>query len=120
GMLGIAREIAGIQGHMFVSPPEYKAPKTTGKYANERLKLRIDNEIPDLVPRFVALAFYNIEVAPSDIWMQTYLSRVGIRPINNIVDITNYFMLQTGQPLHAYDYDKVKTGVLGVRLSKKG
>jgi len=133
GILGVAREIAGIQHHVFVSPPVYKAPKTTGKLFKQILPLEIKNEVPQLVPRFIAQVFANVEVRPSDFWMQTYLARLGVKPINNIVDITNYFMLLTGQPLHAYDYDKVcdlvepkaksqkpKAATLGVRLSKKG
>jgi len=120
GQLGVAREIAGIQGHTFVSPPIYKAAKTTGKIIKDKLPLQLKNEVPELVPRFVAQVFRNIKVAPSPVWLQSYLARVSIRPINNIVDITNYFMMLTGQPLHAYDYDKLKTGVLGVRLSRKG
>ncbi len=108
GQLGVAREIAGIYGKQFISPAMYKAPKTTGEYTDDSLGLEVRNEIPEVVPRFMAQVFENVKVGPSSLWMQTYLLRVGLRPINNVVDITNYFMLLTGQPLHAYDYDKVK------------
>lgn len=107
GMLGVAREIAGITGQNFVSPKVYLNPRTIVNDDNG-LQVAITNELPELVPRFMAQVFENIEVRQSPIWLQTYLSRVGLRPINTIVDITNYFMLQTGQPMHAYDYDKVK------------
>ena len=117
GMLGVARELAGIQGQAFKSPEWYsqdaKVPNPKGE-----LKLEVQNEVQNLAPRFCVVAMSDVEVKPSPIWLQSKLNRVGIRPINNIVDITNFYMLETAQPLHAYDYDKVKTGVLGVRLSK--
>ena len=107
GILGVAREIAGIFGKPFTSPAVYLKPKTA-LVDNSTKLLEIRNELPELVPRFVAQVFEQITIGPSPVWMQTYLSRVGIRPINNIVDITNYFMVLTGQPLHAYDLDKLK------------
>jgi phenylalanyl-tRNA synthetase beta chain len=121
GMLGIAREIAGIQHQPFKSPTWYQ--ETAGLPTDGRknvLKLSIKNDVPKLVPRFCAVAIKDIKVGPSPAWIQTRLAAAGVRPINNIVDITNYFMLETAQPLHAYDYDKIKSGVLGARLSKKG
>jgi phenylalanyl-tRNA synthetase beta chain len=74
----------------------------------ESLPLVVKNEIPALVPRFTAIAMSNIVIKPSPVWLQTYLYRTGVRPINNVVDLTNFFMLETGQPSHAYDYAKVK------------
>jgi phenylalanyl-tRNA synthetase beta chain len=121
GQLGIARELAGIQGHSFKSPDWYKEDADiTADGRNGSLKIEIKNQVPKLVPRFCALVIKDVKVGPSPLWLQSFLVRVGVRPINNIVDITNLVMLDTAQPLHAYDYDKVKTGVLGVRLSKKG
>ncbi len=105
GQLGIAREIAGILDKPFKSPSIYKLPKTG---TSENSDLTVNNEVPDLVPRFIAQVFDNLTVGPSPVWLQTYLHRLDVRPINNVVDATNYFMLLTGQPLHAYDYDKVK------------
>jgi phenylalanyl-tRNA synthetase beta chain len=108
GILGVAREIAGILGHDFTSPAIYsKIPALEQAVAGE-WPLEVINEIPELVPRIIAQVFSNITIKPSPLRIQTYLSRVGIRPINSIVDITNYFMVLTGQPLHAYDYDKVR------------
>lgn len=121
GQLGIARELAGIQGHSFKSPRWYgenASIKIDGRTSG--LELEVKNEVPELVPRFCAITILDVKVGPSPIWLQSKLSRLGVRPVNNIVDITNFFMLETAQPLHAYDYDKVKTGVLGVRLSKNG
>ncbi len=105
--MGLRAKIAGILGHQFASDPVYKLTKTAGE-PGKGSGLEIRNELPELVPRFVAQVFSNITVGPAPVWLQSYLSRVGIRPINNVVDITNYFMILTGQPLHAYDYDKVK------------
>lgn len=127
GQLGVAREIAGILGHKFTSPDWYLQPlKDVVEKSSETLPLEVRNEIPELVPRFMAVAMSGVEVKPSPIWIQSYLSRVGIRPINNVVDITNYIMMLTAQPLHAYDYDKVKaidggdTATLVVRKPHKG
>jgi phenylalanyl-tRNA synthetase beta chain len=107
GILGVAREVAGILGQPFSSPLVYRIPKTRSEIAVSG-RLTVRNELPNLVPRYMVQIFDDIVVRPSPLALQVYLSRVGIRPINNIVDITNYFMVLTGQPMHAYDYDKVK------------
>ncbi len=127
GQLGVAREIAGILGQKFISPDWYlQSPKNTAEQAGELLPLEVRNEIPELVPRFMTVAMSGIEIKPSPLWLQSYLSRVGIRPINNVVDVTNYMMMLTAQPLHAYDYDKVKAidsgdkAILVVRKPKSG
>jgi phenylalanyl-tRNA synthetase beta chain len=107
GWLGIAREIEGIQQRPYKSPEWYAPqPPFPTKEADE-LKLTVRNELPELVPRFVAVALRDVQVKPSPVWLQVDLARAGLRPINNIVDYTNWYMLLTGQPLHAYDYDKV-------------
>ncbi|HVW23354.1 MAG TPA: phenylalanine--tRNA ligase subunit beta [Candidatus Saccharimonadales bacterium] len=118
GALGVAREIAGITGHAFKSPDWYVANPTLP--SGDGLKLTVKNELPELSPRFTAAVMTGIEVKPSPVWLQIALSKVGVKAINNVVDLTNFYMLVTGQPLHAYDYDKLKTATLGVRLSKKG
>ncbi len=110
GLLGVAREIAGIQGQPFASPAWYldnRQPKFPAIGAT-KLPLTVTNELPKLVPRFTAVTMSSITVKPSPVWLQIGLTEAGIRPINNVVDLTNFWMLQTGQPLHAYDYDKVK------------
>ena len=107
GMMGIAREIAGIQHQKFTSPDWYRHDLSLDT-PDGPLKLEVKNELPDLVPRFVAVPMSDVTIKPSPVWVQINLVRLGIRPINNIVDLTNYYMLLTGQPLHAYDYDKVK------------
>lgn len=109
GQLGVAREIAGISHQAFRSPDWYGAPPEKLLHSTgANLPLEVHNELPSLVPRFVAISFSGVAVKGSPVWLQTYLQRVGVRPINNVVDVTNYLMLLTGQPMHVYDYDKLK------------
>ena len=118
GQLGVAREIAGIQHKQFNSPQWYvDAPVFVG---GEGLALDVFNDTPENTPRFMAVALKNIEVKPSPLWLQCELVRLGSKPINNIVDITNYIMLLTAQPTHAYDYDKLRGRALGVRMARSG
>lgn len=106
GQLGVAREIAGILGRPFTSPDWYR-PLSKALIGSNGLPLTLDNQLSASAPRFMAVALKDVELGPSPVWMQTYLQRVGVKSINNVVDITNYVMLVTGQPTHAYDYDKV-------------
>ena len=108
GWLGIAREIEGIYHRPYKSPAWYAmTPEIPGVEADE-LKLEVHNEIPELVSRFTAIVLRDVEVKQSPIWLQADLARAGIHSINNIVDYSNFFMLETGQPIHIYDYDKVR------------
>lgn len=108
GVLGVYRELAGIYHQQFEGPEWYSGDTYVLDAEAATLPLEVTNELPDLTPRFVMIPMSGVEVKPSPIWLQVHLMRAGIRPINNIVDITNYLMYLTGQPLHAYDYDKVK------------
>lgn len=118
GQLGVAREIAGIFHQQFVSPEWYKSEQ---KFAEaEGLELTVRNEAPELVPRFMAVAIRDITVQPSPLWLQCQLVAMGGKPINNIVDATNYIMLLTAQPTHAYDYDKLRRSRLEARLARDG
>jgi phenylalanyl-tRNA synthetase beta chain len=108
GNMGVAREIAGIQNLPFSSPEWYAPDASLPEPQSNELPLVVTNELPQLVPRFVAVPIAGVTIGPSPLWMQIVLRKLGIRPINNVVDITNYYMVLTGQPLHAYDYDKVK------------
>ena len=116
GQLGVAREIAGIFGQQFTSPEWYKAQQQFSMA--EGLDLMVTNDAPELVPRFMAVAIKDIEVKPSPLWLQCQLVAMGGKPINNIVDATNYIMLMTAQPTHAYDYDKLRGHQLGARLAR--
>ena len=118
GQLGVAREISGIFGQAFTSPDWYTVAQ---KFADgSGLKLDVYNDIPDLVPRFMAVAVKNVAVQPSPLWLQCQLVAMGGKPINSIVDATNYIMLMTAQPTHAYDYDKLRGGKLGARMAREG
>lgn len=118
GQLGVAREIAGILGHQFASPEWYKVLPEFNR--GEGLELTVKNDAYEKVPRFMAVAMKNIEVKPSPLWLQCALVAMGSKPINNIVDVTNYVMLLTAQPTHAYDYDKLRGRELGTRMARKG
>ena len=118
GQLGVAREIAGIFHQQFTSPDWYKSEQQfTGA---EGLELTVTNDAPELVPRFMVVAIRNVTVQPSPLWLQCQLVAMGGKPINNIVDATNYIMLMTAQPTHAYDYDKLRGSTLGARLARDG
>lgn len=118
GQIGVAREIAGIQGKQFTSPEWYMQQPEFA--AGEGLGLEVVNEAPEQVPRFVAVAIKNVEIKPSPLWLQAELVRLGGKPINNIVDATNYVMLLTAQPTHAYDYDKLHGHKLVSRMAHAG
>ena len=118
GQLGVAREIAGIFHQQFTSPEWYKSEQ---KFAEaEGLELTVTNDASELVPRFMAVAIRNVTVQPSPLWLQCQLVAMGGKPINNIVDATNYIMLMTAQPTHAYDYDKLRGHKLEARLARDG
>lgn len=118
GQLGVAREIAGILHQPFTSPAWYNLEQVFGD--GDGLPLTVSNDIPQLVPRFMAVAIRGVQVASSPFWLQCQLVAMGAKPINNIVDATNYVMLMTAQPTHAYDYDTLHGGQLGVRMARQG
>lgn len=118
GQLGVAREIAGILHQPFTSPTWYNLEQVFGD--GDSVPLAVSNDIPQLVPRFMAVAIRGVQVAPSPFWLQCQLVAMGAKPINNIVDATNYVMLMTAQPTHAYDYDTLQSGQLGARMARQG
>lgn len=123
GVIGFAREVAGIQGIAFHTPEWLTHLQSTTLVEGEAVEApRVIIEDTQLSDRFSAIVLSGaLESAESPLDIQTYLSRSGMRPINAIVDVTNYLMLLTGQPLHAYDYDKflqVSGGVNEVRVRK--
>jgi len=113
--IGIAREISSLAKTPFV----YQESDET-LIPTETLPLVVKVENPNLCKRYTAVVIKGIEVKPSPLWLQIKLLATGIRPVNNIVDITNYVMLDLGQPLHAFDYDKLKTARIIVRTAKRG
>ena len=125
GILGVARELAGIQNMKFTSPKWYLDAPVFNTFSDESLPIKAKVET-ELVPRFIVVSMKNIVVSESPDEIKSMLNYCGIKPINNVVDITNYLMQLTGQPLHAYDYDKVlakddgQEANLIARLSNKG
>jgi len=100
----IAWEIAA-QTHVKVNEPERIYTEAAATAATQRTSVTIDDK--DLCPRYVGGIIERVKVGPSPEWMQRRLRLVGVRAISNIVDITNYVMMEWGQPLHAFDYDKL-------------
>lgn len=113
-IIGIAREAAATFRKDFVLPDI----KPTGNNENVNDMISVDVEDGDLCKRYCARMVKNIKLAPSPEWMQRRLAASGIRPINNIVDITNYVMEEYGQPMHAYDYDTIADHKIVVRRAK--
>jgi phenylalanyl-tRNA synthetase beta chain len=108
GILGVAREVSGIFHNSFKSPDWYVINPEFSKFEGDPSPLVVTNELTELVPRFTAITMKNVKVGPSPLWLKIALAELGQKSINNIVDYTNWFMLLSGQPLHAYDYDRVK------------
>lgn len=111
-MLGIARDLAA-KFELEISEPalevvEHDPPST----------VTVDVEDPEACPRFVARLSRGVSIGPSPLWMRQRLERAGVRPISNVVDVTNYVMLELGQPLHAFDQDLVRGGVLRVHRAE--
>lgn len=115
-VLGIAREAAATFRKRFF-PPKEDTSEGSGD-VHELLKVTVED--PELCPRYTARMVKNLRLAPSPKWMQLRLASAGIRPINNLVDITNYVMLEYGQPMHAYDYDKIRGHEIIVRRAEDG
>jgi phenylalanyl-tRNA synthetase beta chain len=119
GVFGVAREVHAVTGAPLSAEPWAEdAPADGAGDAEDFASVTV--EVPDLCPRFTARVFADVTVGPSPLWLQERLSAAGQRPISNIVDITNYVMLLTAQPLHAYDLDKVPGGELIVRTAEAG
>lgn len=118
GVWGIAREVATVTGTPLVDPTT-TMPAATGSTPADEL-LTVDVVDRDLAPRYMATVLTEITMGPSPDWMQRRLIACGMRPISNVVDITNYVMLLTGQPLHAFDLDRLAGPSLVVRRATEG
>jgi phenylalanyl-tRNA synthetase beta chain len=113
GIYGVAREVHAITGDSLGDLPS--GPPAEG---SETFDITVENK--ELCPRFTARIFRDVKVGPSPLWLKQRLSAAGQRPINNVVDITNYAMLLTSQPMHAFDLDKIRGGKLIVRNAIAG
>ena len=114
GVLGIAREVAAITRSKLRLPEvDYKAGKAP-------VDFKIHVEDSELCPHYTARVIRGVKIGPSPSWLQKHLEAVGLRPINNVVDITNFVLLESGQPLHAFDMDKLTDKKIVVRRAVKG
>jgi len=114
-IIGIAREIAALQD-MSVRYPDLNLPEASGNLLDLS---SVVIETPDNCPRYAARLLMDIKVSPSPFWLQDRLLSIGLRPINNIVDITNFVMMETGQPLHAFDFDRLAQNRIVVRMAHR-
>ncbi len=113
-VIGIAREVAGFTRKELRVPVKNATVNTTSK------SFSVDVESSELCPRYAAKLVTGVKVAPSPFWLQQRLLSIGLRPINNVVDITNFVMMEYGQPLHAFDFDTLAGKKIVVRVPKAG
>jgi len=113
-VIGIAREIAGITGR------ELKIPLQDRTITVPSKKFTVEVESAELCPRYAARFIEGVKIGPSPWWLRRQLMAVGLRPINNVVDVTNFVMMEYGQPLHAFDFDNLAGGKIVVRVPRQG
>ena len=115
--MGIAREAAATFGTK-TTLPDPKVSVVTDQKASDYISVNVHNT--ELCPRYTARVVRNVKIAPSPLWLRAKLRAAGVRPINNIVDITNFVMLEYGQPMHAFDYEYIKSREINVRNASEG
>jgi phenylalanyl-tRNA synthetase beta chain len=115
-MIGVAREVAAL----LHQPLNFNQLQVTEFPEHIEKRARVDILNPGLCRRYVARLLTNIKIGPSPLWMQERLRAAGVRPISNVVDVTNYVMMELGQPLHAFDYDTLREGRIIVRQAQEG
>lgn len=115
-VVGVVREIAAMT-HQRVKYPIVSL-SDRGEEIHKKTSVTILD--PDLCPRYVARMVEGVKIGPSPLWMRNRLEKVGIRPINNVVDVTNFVMMECGQPLHAFDFELLEEGRIVVRRAKEG
>ena len=116
-VVGLAREAAAILNEKFL----YHEPKPNLNIKSKHnYSLKVKVQEPKLCPRYSAIVMSEVKVEASPLWMQQRLLASGLRPINNLVDITNYVLLEFGQPMHVFDYEKLQGSEINIRLAKNG
>jgi len=113
-VLGLAREVAALFAAR-LRAPRLRAAHSAGSADGARFTVSVSIDAPDLCPRYAALAMAGIKIGPSPAWLKRRLELCGMRALNNVVDATNYVMLELGQPLHAFDFGKIAGGKIIVR-----
>jgi len=116
GHIGIAREVSVLFNKPLTIPPAHV--KSNGQPVEQATSVAI--ECPDLCPRYVARVIRGVKIGPSPKWLRERLEAIGIASINNVVDVTNYCLMESGQPLHAFDFDKLRGGRIVVRRPRPG
>jgi phenylalanyl-tRNA synthetase beta chain len=114
--LGVARELAAFLNREFKDVPAKNIESTVKDTGLSALGI----DAPDLCPHYTARVIRNVKIGPSPTWMRRRLEAVGLRPINNVVDVTNYVLFEMGQPLHAFDFDTLHSKQINVRRAKAG
>jgi phenylalanyl-tRNA synthetase beta chain len=121
-LIGIAREVAALTGQELKLP--VRPPQSTGESIEGQVRIAIED--PKLAPRYSVMLLKGMKIGTAPVWMQRRLTYAGMRPISNVVDVTNYVMLEWGQPLHAFDYDKLraraggKAPTINIRAARPG
>ena len=118
-IVGVARELAALLNREFVDVKLPTSPND-GAAASDTGLTAVGIDAPELCPHYTARVIRGVKIGPSPVWMQRRLTAVGVRPINNIVDVTNYVLFEMGQPLHAFDFDQLAGKTINVRLAKPG
>lgn len=114
-VIGVAREVAALTGARLKLPSEYKAKK---EKLSAGIRVKVDDR--NLCPRYTARIIRNVKVGESPEWLKARIQAMGLRPVNNIVDITNFCLFETGEPMHAFDLDKISGGEIVVRKATQG
>ena len=118
--IGVAREVSALLNKSLKLPDPLKALESVWGVVKVEERVSVENMEPKLCPRYCALVIENVKVGPSPKWLKDRLTAIGLRPINNIVDITNFVMMEYGQPLHAFDRDLLADNKIIIRRAKKG
>ena len=125
GLLGLARDVAALTKKELQLPGEFPTdgliypPGFLSKITTEELPFKLTNEAPDFCSRYIAQVIAGVKITESPQWLKEKLIAIDINPINNVVDITNYVMMEFGHPLHAFDYDQLENKEVKVRLASK-
>ncbi|GAB6093924.1 phenylalanine--tRNA ligase subunit beta [Desulfatiferula olefinivorans] len=120
-VMGIAREIGAFEeNRALIQRPDPLTVTPSGDYKDISAYTSVTIKDPDLCPRYAARLVFDVTVGPSPFWLQDRLLSVGLKPINNIVDVTNFVMMETGQPLHAFDFDRLAGQRIEVRAAADG
>lgn len=115
-LLGIARELSAMIGAKVIKP-SFKLEENKKEKTSDAIDVKIEQ--PDLCSRYSSRLIRHVKIGPSPFWLKKRIEAAGMRSINNIVDVTNYVMLALGQPMHAFDYDKIDGKTLSIKLTEK-